>query len=297
MRYIDAVARVGSIRKASEELAITSTALNRRILAIEAELGVPIFERLAMGVRLSVAGELFIQHIRKQLADMERVKSQIADLSGERRGHVSIVCGQALMNWFIPEMILLYRSKHPAVTFNVRVCNRDEVESALTDFSADVALIFEPKLFDSFINIIEVPQQCRVMYSNNHPLANKDMARLSECTQFPMALPTRASGIRHLLEQAAVRLSLKLPLVIESDSQALLARSLLARDTVSFQIPIGLDSGNSEKDFQSCPVATRDIPEGRLCVGHLKGRNLPVASARFLDQVANCLHDRYGRPH
>ncbi|HBA34791.1 MAG TPA: hypothetical protein DCZ12_11720, partial [Gammaproteobacteria bacterium] len=46
LRFIDAVARVGSIRKAGETLAITSTALNRRILAIEEELGVEIFERL-----------------------------------------------------------------------------------------------------------------------------------------------------------------------------------------------------------------------------------------------------------
>lgn len=294
LRYIDVVARVGSIRKASEELAITSTALNRRILAIEAELGVPIFDRLPSGVRLSVAGELFIQHIRKQLADMERVQSQIADLSGQRRGHVSIVCGQALMNWFIPEMILDYRNKYPAVTFNVRVCNRDEVELALADFSADIALIFEPKRLDSFHTIIEVPQQAKVMFAERHPLSKLTIARLSDCAQYPMALPTRASGMRHLLEQAASKSSLALPLVIESDSQAMLTRSLLEGDTVSFQIPIGLHENPDGNIIGSCPIDIRDIPEGRLCLGYLKGRNLPVASARFLDQVANCLHDRFG---
>ena len=46
LKYIDAVAKAGSIRKAAETLAITSTALNRRILAMEEDLGVPIFERL-----------------------------------------------------------------------------------------------------------------------------------------------------------------------------------------------------------------------------------------------------------
>ena len=102
LRYIDAVARTGSIRRAAESLAITSTALNRRILAVEEDLGTPIFERLPNGVRLSVAGELFIQYARQQLSDMARVQSQIADLSGERRGHVSMVCGQAMMLQFLP---------------------------------------------------------------------------------------------------------------------------------------------------------------------------------------------------
>src|SRR5215470_9014099 len=95
LRYIDAVVRAGSIRKAAESLSITSTALNRRILSMEQELGAPIFERLSRGVRLSAAGEILIHHARAQIADMERVKSQISDLSGVRRGHVSIACSQA----------------------------------------------------------------------------------------------------------------------------------------------------------------------------------------------------------
>ena len=75
--YIDTIAKSGSIRKAAEVLSITSTALNRRVLAMEEELGVPIFERLARGVRPTTAGEILIHHIRGQLTDMDRVKSQI----------------------------------------------------------------------------------------------------------------------------------------------------------------------------------------------------------------------------
>ena len=102
LKYIDAVADAGSIRQAAERLAITSTALNRRVIAMEEELGVPIFERLPRGVRLSTAGEILVHHIRSQISDFERVKSQIADLSGERRGHVSIACSQALLPYFLP---------------------------------------------------------------------------------------------------------------------------------------------------------------------------------------------------
>lgn len=76
LRYIDAVAKAGSIRKAAETLAITSTALNRRIIAMEEELGVDIFERFPRGVRLTAAGEILIHHIRNQLGDLEQVKTR-----------------------------------------------------------------------------------------------------------------------------------------------------------------------------------------------------------------------------
>ena len=138
-----------SIRVAAETLAITSTALNRRILVMEEETGVLIFRRLVRGVRLTTAGEILIHHIREQLTNMKRVKSQIADLTGERRGHVSIACSQALLSFFLPEQIAVYRKDHPAVTFSVLLRDRAAAEQALTDFSADLLLVFEPiRLFE-----------------------------------------------------------------------------------------------------------------------------------------------------
>jgi len=144
LHFIDTVARIGSIRKAAEELAINSSALNRQILAFEEEFGVAVFERLSRGVRLSTAGELLIQHIRAQLSDFSRLRSQIADLSGVRRGHVAIACTRAALPLFLPEQIALYRREHPAVTFDVQQRDRSSAEAALVDYSADIALAFEP---------------------------------------------------------------------------------------------------------------------------------------------------------
>lgn len=44
--YLDTVASCGSIRKAAEQLHVASTALNRKILEVEQQIGTPLFERL-----------------------------------------------------------------------------------------------------------------------------------------------------------------------------------------------------------------------------------------------------------
>ena len=51
--FIEGVIRAGSIRKASEDMNITASALNRRINRFEDEFGYEIFERLPRGVRLN----------------------------------------------------------------------------------------------------------------------------------------------------------------------------------------------------------------------------------------------------
>ncbi len=84
LRYVDEVARTGSIRKAADQLNVTASAVNRRIMDLEEELGTPLFERRARGVRLTSAGEIFVHYLRSQHGEVERMKSQIEDLKGTR---------------------------------------------------------------------------------------------------------------------------------------------------------------------------------------------------------------------
>src|SRR5205814_8065913 len=88
--YLDAVAHHGSIRKAAAALRIASSALNRRVLDLEADLGSPLFERLPRGVRATAAGELFLAYVRRSLKELRLVEAQIDGLRGLARGRVHV---------------------------------------------------------------------------------------------------------------------------------------------------------------------------------------------------------------
>lgn len=293
LRFIDAVAKAGSIRRAAETLAITSTALNRRILAIEEDLGVEIFERFPRGVRLSAAGEILIHHIRSQLSDIERVKSQIADLSGERRGHVAIACSQALVPYFLPEQISTYRQDHPAVTFDVLVRDRAAAEQSLIDISADLAIVFEPVRLSEFQILLTIRQPVHAVMRPDHPLASSESLRLRDCVRFPIALPTAPYGVRHLMELAVRKTSLELQPALESDSFEFLRHYARSENILSFQLPIGLPSLDNEDGTVNRPIDVRDVPAGFLYFGQLRGRTLPVAAARFAQQMQETFVRRF----
>ncbi len=285
-KCIDAIAKAGSIRKAADTLAITPSALNRRLLALEAELGAQIFERLPRGVRLSTAGELMIQHIRDQVADFERLQSQIADLSGIRRGHVNIACSQALLPYFLPREIERYRAEHPGVTFTVAVRDREAAEQALLDYSADVALIFEPVRLADCHTMVIVEQPIRAVMAPTHPLAANPVLKLEDLLTYPLAMPMRPYGVRSLLEAAAARKSLRLSPAVEAESFEFLRHVVLHGHAIAFQIAVGLppDSGRRQV-IATRPIHPRDVPAGRLHLAQLKGRSLPVAAARFAMQL------------
>ncbi len=81
-RYFSEVARLGSIRKASESLHVSASAIDRQILNAEAELGVPLFERLPGGLRLTAAGEILMASTGKWEKDYALLLDEIADLEG-----------------------------------------------------------------------------------------------------------------------------------------------------------------------------------------------------------------------
>ena len=285
-RMIRDVARAGSIRRAAEDMNITSSALNRRIQHFEDDFGGPIFERLPRGVRLNPAGELLMQHIQAQLSDLERVRSQVADLGGERRGHVSIACSQALTPIFLPREVARYRRDHPGVTFSIRVRDRAQAEHELSTFATDLAIVFEPVYLVDFEVIRAVEQPVSAIMSVDHPLAGEEVLRLRDCLALPHVIPSSEYGVRHLLEHAVRGRSYQLDPVVEADSFELMRHYVLQEQVISFQIPIGL-LPRLEPRMVVRPIDPRDIAPGLLLIGQMRGRSLPVASAKFAQQVAN----------
>jgi molybdenum-dependent DNA-binding transcriptional regulator ModE len=56
LRYLAAVAQLGSVQAAAREVSISASAIDRQILMLEEDMGVPLFERLPRGMRLTAAG-------------------------------------------------------------------------------------------------------------------------------------------------------------------------------------------------------------------------------------------------
>ena len=294
LRYIDVVARERSIRKASEKLNITSTALNRRILALEDEVGTPLFERLPSGVRLNTAGELFIQHIRSQMTDLSRVLSQISDLSGVRRGHVTISGGPELLASFLPKQIAQYRQEFEAVQFDVVRHKPAESLAALINFESDMAFVFDSVLPSDVHIVASVSQPLYALVQDSHPLAANSMLKLQDCLAWPVVSPQTDSGLKTMLEVGRLRTAANLQTVIHTDETEFVLDYVRREQAVGFAIPLSFEgSTQSLSGLKAIAIDERDVPPGIVHLVQRKGRVLSVAAAKFMDQMVQTLNQRF----
>ena len=293
LKYIEKIARTGSLRSAAEELSITPSALNRRILGVEEELGVEIFERHPSGLRPNIAGEILLKHIRDQIADMDRVKSRIADLSGMRAGHINIATTREVVPFFLPALIKRHLADFPAVTFGVNLYERGEAEASLIDNTNDIAIVFEPIRPTELQIVSSVPQTLYCIMSTAHPLASRKMLKIYECTDYPLLLPKRPEGIRRTIDAAASKVGITLEPALESNSLDLLRLMSQDSEALSFCLAINLRPQLAEDNLIAVPIDLRGTATNALISGYLRGRALPVAAARFLESVNRELSVQY----
>lgn len=289
LRYVDEVARTGSIRKAADHLNVTASAVNRRIQDLEDELGTSLFERRPRGVRLTAAGEVFVNYLRRQEGDVERMKSQIEDLKGLRRGTVRIACSQALALDFLPREISEFRKRHPLVTFDVKVYDHEQAMSALASYEVDLVLVFRPPFLANFQPLMVLEQRVVAVMSSGHPLAGRPMIRLRDCATYPVALPERSIGGRQLLEEVCARRNISLNVAAESNSFELLRGLVTHAQLISFQIRVGTMPTGNRLGLVARDIDDRDLPGANLVLGQLRERNLPIPAAIFAERLVHAL--------
>ena len=113
--------------------------------------------------------------------------------------------------------------------------------------------------------------------------------RLGECLNYDVALPTSPIGVRHLLEVALKNSSRSLEPVMESDSFDLLRQYAQYEQVVTFQIAVGLDELHGSDGLVAIPLDLKDVPPGIMSIGQLRQRTLPVAAAKFANQLTEAL--------
>ncbi|MRT21600.1 LysR family transcriptional regulator [Comamonas sp. CAH-2] len=288
LHYIDAVARSGSIRAAAEKLHVASSAVNRRVQDLEEELGTPIFERLPRGVRLTAAGELFLGYARRRKADLDQVRSQIEDLGGVRRGHVTLAASQALAPAFLPKAIHEFQTSRPGIAFDVKVHDRERAVDAVTDFEADLGLIFNPPDLRGLAVLAQARQRTCAMVAPDHPLAKRSSVRLKDCLAYPIALPDSSLSGRSVLEDLFEQSSAQPHPPLVSNSYEMMRGFAREAGGVSFQIEIG---AGPSAGAVAIPIDERRLPTGRLVLVALRDRVLPMAAAAFAEFITEKLRE------
>ena len=284
LRYVDLAARLGSIRKAAESLNVASTAVTRSILSLERELGTELSERLPRGVRLTAAGEIFVHHVRQMISDLARVRSEIEDLKGLRRGTVKVAAIEAVMGSLLPDAIARFQKRYPRVLFQVTLAGTAEIVAGIVADDFDLGLVLNPPPHADLRSLAEVEQRIHAVVARRHPLANRSSVRLHQCLEYPLAIADLSKGGRVMLERMLQQANLRITPAIVSNSFQFMEIFGLGGSGVYFQLALGAKRKLIRGTHVALPLMER-AAVGRLVLATRRDRTPTVAAAAFLETL------------
>lgn len=143
LRTFLAVARMGGVRKAAEQMNISQPAVSTRISSLESYLGTEVFSRVSTGVVLTRKGVLLRQHAEQIMETMERIKGDVMSedsISSLLRLGVAETVAQTWLPDFLSE---LHRA-FPRLKIEVSVDISLNLREMLLDRSLDLTILMGP---------------------------------------------------------------------------------------------------------------------------------------------------------
>jgi DNA-binding transcriptional LysR family regulator len=187
LRYFLAVADAGHITRAAGHLGLQQPPLSQQIKALEASLGLTLFERHAKGVTLTEAGRLLQTDARRVLEDVAAVQARMQRVARGEQGRLALgFTSSAAAHAYLARTLRACRQQHPGITLELSEFNAAEIIEGVQSgalhcgfLRVPVAraeeLVFETLFHEAVLAVLP----------SDHPLAAR---RLPDGSPHPLAL-------------------------------------------------------------------------------------------------------------
>lgn len=235
LQHFLAVARLGSIGRAAEELNLSQPGLSRSIRALEKILGLPLFEREARGVRLTDYGESLVTRAQIICNEHERAMVEARAIRALKSGDITVGLHAVFAQFGGAEALDRFMTAHPTISLGIVTGADPNLASRVASSELDLAFTLfdatsrEPGLV--YEDLFELP--CSIYHRAAGAAGLAAAASLADLVDRSWAL---GGGVnfRHAFEAAFRAAGLALPSrFVQSSSLRLLLQLVLRRDLLT----------------------------------------------------------------
>jgi LysR family transcriptional regulator, transcriptional activator for dmlA len=139
MAFFSLLARLGSFSGVAREMNITTPAVSKRLSQMEARLGVQLLNRTTRRVSLTPEGEVYLEHARRILADIDDMERLVSNSLAAPKGLVRVNATLGFGRSHIAPLISGFAKKYPEVQVQLQLTVNPP---ALTEDAFDVCIRF-----------------------------------------------------------------------------------------------------------------------------------------------------------
>lgn len=144
LRYFVAVARTSSFSKGARQCFVSQPSLSQQIAKLETELKQRLFHRLGRRVKLTSAGERFLELAQSVLGSVDNAERSMQALSATGGGRLSIGAIPTIAPYLLPKVVARFAAKHPGVQLEIHELLTRNLLDAVLAGTVDIAILANP---------------------------------------------------------------------------------------------------------------------------------------------------------
>jgi len=285
-QVFEAIYRLGSFTRASEELFLTQPTVSMQIKKLSDAVGLPLFEHVGRNVAPTDAGNELYAACRTLFETLANLEMKISDMKGLKRGRLRMgVITTA--KYLAPEMLGEFSQHYPGIDLALKVTNRDRIVSRMLSNEDDLYIMGEAPEGD--MEVVSYPFAANplvMMAPRNHPLVGKKNITLEDIAKEPFIIREPGSGIRDatlkVFKAKGLRPSVRMELgsneAIKHAIAGGLGLSVSSLHTLSLE---GADGPVAILDVEGFPILRH------WYIVHPKGKELSLVAETFLEFARN----------
>ncbi|GCE29091.1 LysR family transcriptional regulator [Dictyobacter alpinus] len=232
LKYFRTVARLQHMTRAAEELGIAQPALSQTIARLEAELGVPLFERTGRGIRLNHYGKAYIQHVERIFLELEQGQRELASISGGTQGQVELALSVA--THLLPDILGTFRLEYPSIRFRLSQHDVTTMAQQLQRGAYDLCITSPPIQQADIESIVLLTEDIRLALPAWHPLAHRSQIALHEVADEAFICLKPEYSLRQLTDSFCQQAGFRPHIAFESDEPSTIRGLISAGLGISF---------------------------------------------------------------
>ncbi|MBT9466621.1 LysR family transcriptional regulator [Hydrogenophaga sp.] len=259
LRVFTEVAQRQSMARAAETLHLSSSAVSMQIKEIENQVGLPLFDRHGREISLSTAGEYFLVHARRMLAELKEAENAMARFKRLEHGHLTIGI-VSTATYFVPQLLARFHEEHPGVDVRLRVVgNREQMVALMEAGDVDLSVMGRPpkeiatraESFAAHPFVFVCPP--------GHPLLAVGQPHVASLQDYPFIVREFGSGTRAAMTEYFTAHRFKPHITMEMSSNETVKQAVMAGMGLSFLSlhTVGLEVSNGLMqvlDVEGTPV-------------------------------------------
>src|SRR5882757_731380 len=232
LRYFMAVGEEQHYGRAALRLRVAQPALSRQVQDLEEEIGFELFERLPRGVKLSAAGKLFLEDVRRILQDVNDSAARAGRVALGRSGTLRVgFTENASWRGVVPESFRRFRELQPDAELQLQPLGSLEQFEAIRAGRLDAGFVFNMPKTDPELELLPIAvQHIELAALKGHPLTKLKKLRLRDLADATFVwFPRRESPILYdQLMRKCFRGGLKSPRIVQEGLNEATILSLVA---------------------------------------------------------------------